>query len=213
MAYVLQASQFAEGLQSYTALLLESIRQITLVSPFNIPDARTALELNQITTFSDAGFDQYLTELYSLDLDYSLLTAAEITVLNVIRAYLEPPPSFNCCGVDAPSILNYTKEFNDRVGSLTYEKELRLSLMDTVTCDVFSIEVTFTGTSVLPPSPALLVNPVTLTNLGCISGKSVYSYLWVDFASDPATRSYDLDIDFKDSTGASIVVVADSITF
>ena len=49
MAYVLQASQFAEGLQSYTALLLESIRQISLVSPFNIPDARTALELNQIS--------------------------------------------------------------------------------------------------------------------------------------------------------------------
>ena len=210
MAYVLQASQFAEGLQSYTALLLESIRQITLVSPFNVPDARTALELNQITTFSDAGFDQYLTELYSLDLDYSLLTAAEITVLNVIRAYLEPAPGFNCCGVDAPSILNYTKEFNDRIGTLTYEKELRLSLMDTVTCDVFSIEATFIPTV---GAPALVANPVTLTNLGCISGRSVYSYLWVDFVSNPAGQSYDLNFDFKDSTGASIVVVSDFITF
>tara|TARA_R110000824_G_scaffold165265_1_gene341838 strand:+ start:74 stop:706 length:633 start_codon:yes stop_codon:yes gene_type:complete len=210
MAYVLQASQFAEGLQSYTALLLESIRQITLVSPFNVPDARTALELNQITTFSDAGFDQYLTEIYSLDLDYTLLTAAEITVLNVIREYLQPAPSFNCCGVDAPSALNYTKEFNTRIGSLTWEKELRANLFDTVTCDVFSIEVTFTPVGI---APALVVNPVTLNSLGCISGLSVYSYLWVDFVADPATESYDLNFDFKDSIGASIVIVPDSITF
>jgi hypothetical protein len=211
MAYVLQASQFAEGLQSYTALLLESMRQITLVSPFNIPDARTALELNQITTFSDAGFDQYLTELYSLDLDYASLTLAERTVLNVIRAYLEPPPSFNCCGVDTPSILNYTKEFNDRVGSATWEKEIRLMLMDTVTCDVFSIEVTF-GT-VTPGPPVITPNPAVLTNLGCISGKSVYSFLWIDFSFDPTGYTFDVDFDFKDSTGASIVIVADLYTF
>jgi hypothetical protein len=211
MAYVLQASQFAEGLQSYTALLLESIRQITLVSPFNIPDARTALELNQITTFSDAGFDQYLTELYSLDLDYASLTLAERTVLNVIRAYLEPPPSFNCCGVDTPSILNYTKEFNDRVGSATWEKEIRLMLMDTVTCDVFSIEVTFG--LVTPGPPTITPNPAVLTNLGCISGKSVYSFLWIDFSFDPTGYTFDVDFDFKDSTGASIVIVADLYTF
>jgi hypothetical protein len=210
MAYVLQASQFAEGLQSYTALLLESIRQITLVSPFNVPDARTALELNQITTFSDAGFDQYLTEIYSLDLDYSLLTAAEITVLNVIREYLQPAPSFNCCGVDAPSALNYTKEFNARVGSVTWEKELRALLMDTVTCNVFNIEVTIIPVAA---APAPVLTPVTLSSLGCINGKSVYSYLWVDFAADPVGESYDLLFDFKDSTGASIVIVPDSITF
>jgi hypothetical protein len=212
MAYVLQASQFAEGLQSYTALLLESMRQITLVSPFNIPDARTALELNQITTFSDAGFDQYLTELYSLDLDYASLTLAERTVINVIRAYLEPPPSFNCCGVDTPSLLNFTYEFNDRVGSATFEKEIRVMCMDTVTCDVFNIELTFGPVTPGPPviSP---VGPITLSNLGCINGKSVYSFLWVDFSFDPTGFTFDLDFDFKDSTGASIVLVSDLYTF
>jgi hypothetical protein len=209
MAYVLQASQFAEGLQSYTALLLESIRQITLVSPFNIPDARTALELNQITTFSDAGFDQYLTELYSLDLDYASLTVAERTVLNVIREYLQPPPSFNCCGVDVPSLLNFGAKFWDRVGSATFEHEARVSLTDVVTCDVFNIELTFTP---LLGAPALTVNPVTANSLGCISGESVYSYLWVDFVADPTGFSYDVDFDFKDSTGASIVIVTDSFT-
>lgn len=209
MAYVLQASQFAEGLQSYTALLLESIRQITLVSPFNIPDARTALELNQITTFSDAGFDQYLTELYSLDLDYASLTVAERTVLNVIREYLQPPPSFNCCGVDTPSLLNFSTKFWERIGSATFEREARVSLTDVVTCDVFNIELTFTP---LLGAPALTVNPVTANSLGCISGQSVYSYLWVDFVADPAGFPYDVDFDFKDSTGASIVIVTDSFT-
>jgi hypothetical protein len=209
MAYVLLASQFAEGLQSYTALLLDSIRQATLVSPFTVPAARTALELNQITTFSDAGFDQYLTEMYSLDLDYSLLNATEITVLNVIREYLQPAPSFNCCGVDAPSILNYTKQFNDRVGSATWEKEVRLLLSDTVTCDVFSIEASF----IFGPSPPMLAPSVVLNSLGCINGSNVYSFLWIDFVSDPAGFQYDTFFDFKDSTGASIVIVPDSITF
>ncbi len=210
MAYVLQASQFAEGLQSYTALLLESMRQITLVSPFNIPDARTALELNQITTFSDAGFDQYLTELYSLDLDYASLTLAERTVINVIRAYLEPPPSFNCCGVDTPSILNFGFKLWERVGSVSFEYELEIKLSDVVTCDVFNIEATFTP---LLGAPALIANPVTALSLGCINGSSVYSYLWVDFVASPVGFTYDIDFNFKDSTGASIVIVPDSITF
>jgi hypothetical protein len=212
MAYVLQASQFAEGLQSYTALLLESIRQVTLVSPFNIPDARTALELNQITTFSDAGFDQYLTELYSLDLDYTLLTAAEITVLNVIREYLQPAPSFNCCGVDVPSPLNFSFAFNDRVGSATFEKEIRAELFDTVTCDVFSIELTF-GTVTPGPPVITPAGPITLSSLGCINGKSVYSFLWVDFSFDPTGFTFDVDFDFKDSTGSSIVLVPLLYTF
>jgi len=210
MAYVLLASQFTEGLQSYSALLLESIRQITLVSPFNIPDARTALELSQITTFSDEGFDQFLTELYSLDINEALLTAAEKTVFNVIREYLQPAPSFNCCGVDVPSASNYTKAFNQRVGSLSFEKELRADLFDTVTCDVFSIEVALIPVA---SAPALVASPVSLGSLGCIGGKSVYSFLWVDFDADPAGESYDLNFDFKDSTGASIVIVPDSITF
>ncbi len=59
MAFVLQASQFVTGLQSQTALLLQSLRQIALVSPFNIPAVKTALELNQITT-ETLNQDRYL---------------------------------------------------------------------------------------------------------------------------------------------------------
>ena len=209
MAYVLLPSQFLSGLQSNTALLLESLRQITLVSPFTIPAVKTALELNQITTFDIQAFDTFLQELYDLELDQSLLTPAEMTLLYVIREYLQPLPSFNCCGSDTPTLASYTKEVNDRVGSATFEKEFRLNLADTVTCDVFNIEVTFVPVAT---APALTANPVTLNPLGCVNGKSVYSYLWIDFVSDPAGETYDLIINFKDSTGASIVSIPDFIT-
>ena len=70
MAFVLTSSQFDSGLQSYSALLLESLRQISSVSPFTIPNVKAALDSGQIQPFDTAGFDQFLNELYSLDLDY-----------------------------------------------------------------------------------------------------------------------------------------------
>lgn len=210
MAYVLQSSQFLSGLQSNTALLLESLRQITLVSPFTVAAAKTALELNQVSTFNTQAFNAFLLQLYSLDLDVSLLTTAEKTVLNVIREYIQPQPNFNCCGSDTPTLAAYTKEVNARVGSATFEKEFRLNLADTVTCDVFNIEVTFAPVAA---APALTANPVTLNPLGCVNGKSVYSFLWLDFVADPTGKTYDLTINFKNSTGTSIVSIVDFISF
>jgi hypothetical protein len=37
--------------------------------------------------------------------------------------------------------------------------------------------------------------------------------LWGDFSFDPTGFTFDLDFDFKDSTGASIVLVSDLYTF
>ena len=210
MAFVLQASQFVTGLQSQTALLLQSLRQIALVSPFTIPAVKTALELNQITTFTTSGFDQFLLQMYSLDLDYASLTPAEITILNVMRDYLDPPAYLNCCNTDIPSAANTTKVFNDRVGTASFEKEARMELADTVTCDVFSIELALAPVAA---APALVTTPVTLNCLGCIGGKSIYSKLWIDFVADPTTHTYDLTYDFKDSTGASLATVVTFITF
>ena len=84
--------------------------------------------------------------------------------------------------------------------------------MDTVTCDVFNIELTF---GAVTPGPPVIIpaTPITLSSLGCISGMSVYSFLWVDFSFDPTGFTFDLDFDFKDSTGASIVLVSDLYTF
>jgi hypothetical protein len=174
MAYILTSGQFAEGLQSYSAMLLQTLRHFTLVSPFTITAARTQLETSQIQPFSDAAFDQLLNEIYSLDLDYSSLTASEITVLNVIRDYLEPSGEPN------------------------------------VTCDVYQVELTLTQGA---GSPALVTNPVTLNSLGCVSGKHTLSYLWVDFVSNPSGFFYDLQYDFKDSSGVVLATIFDTITF
>lgn len=134
MAFVLTSSQFDSGLQSYSALLLESLRQISAVSPFTIPNVKAALDLGQIQPFDTAGFDQFLNELYSLDLDYSSLTLAERTALNVIREYLDPPAQATCCGSDVPTLLNVVPTFFRRVGSATFEAEAQIQLDDTVTC-------------------------------------------------------------------------------
>ena len=210
MAYILTSGQFAEGLQSYSAMLLQTLRHFTLVSPFTITAARTQLETSQIQPFSDAAFDQLLNEIYSLDLDNSSLTAAEITVLNVIRDYLEPSGSVLCCGTDPVTASDFTKVFNDRVGSATFEKEAQAQLEPNVTCDVYQVELTLTPGA---GSPALVTNPVTLNSLGCVSGKHTLSYLWLDFVSNPSGFFYDLQYDFKDSSGVVLAKLFDTITF
>lgn len=210
MAYVLTTSQFNSGLQQNSCKLLDSLRYISLVSPFVIADVRTQLELNQIQPFTDDAFRDYLTEIYNLELDYSLLTAAEITVLNVLREFIAPLPSSGCCGADAPTLLNTTQVYNPRVGSASFEKEARIELDDTVTCDVFDIQL-----SVNPQggSPATLVPTNILNQLGCVNNKNVFSYLWLDFASDPTGFTYDVEINLRDNVAGSIVNLITTHTF
>jgi hypothetical protein len=85
-----------------------------------------------------------------------------------------------------------------------------MDLLDTVTCDVFNIELSLAPIAL---APALVASPVTLGSLGCVGGVSVYSKLWIDFVADPATHSYDLIYDFKDSVGASLATVVTFVTF
>ncbi len=209
MPFVLLDSQFEEGLQRQSALLLTALRWVAAISPFTIPNVRAALETDQNDTFEDAEFDKFLTELYSLDVDFDELDPAEINVLNELRAYLDPLPNFACCGSDAPSALNTSQLFTLRLGSGTYEHEIRRILDPEVTCDVKTIEVTITPSG---GAPAPTVNPVVLNTLGCESGKQPFAYLWLDFVGDPSGESYDFLYDFLDEFGSSIVVIPDSIT-
>ena len=210
MAYVLTASQFAAGLQQNSAKLLQSLRHITEVSPFNIPDVRIQLELNQIQPFSDSAFRSFLSELYNLEIDFLLLTPTELTVINVIREFLDPPPTLACCGTEIPTLLNTAQVYNDRIGSASFEKEARMELDSDVTCDVFDIEMTWSPTG---GAPAILVPANFLNQLGCISNKNTFSYLWIDFAADPTGFTYDVDIKFRDSTTTSIATLSTTFVF
>ena len=210
MAYVLTASQFASGLQQNSAKLLQSLRNITEVSPFNIADVRIQLELNQIQPFTDDAFRDFLSELYNLDIDFSLLTPTELTVVNVIREFLDPPPNLACCGTAPPTLLNTTQVYNDRIGSVSFEKEAQIQLDSDVLCDVFDIEMTWTPTG---GAPAILVAVNILNQLGCINNKNTFSYLWIDFAADPTGFTYNVDINLRDNTTASIALLNQNFVF
>ena len=210
MAFVLKTSQFSQGLESYSALCLASLNHLLTISPFTIAAAKASFDSGQPQAFSTDGFNQFLANLYALEIDYASLTSAEITVLNVIREQINPAPQLNCCGTDTPVIGLMTKVFNDRLGSSSFEKEARLELSNTVSCDVYTVDLAFTPAG---GAPALVASPVTLTSLGCIGGKSVYSKLWIDFASSPSGHAYDLLYTFKDGTGTTITTVATTHTF
>ncbi len=210
MAYVLTASQFASGLQQNSAKLLQSLRHITEVSPFNIADVRIQLELNQIQTFTDDAFRDFLSELYNLEIDYSLLSPTEITVVNVIREFLDPPPMLACCGSAPPTLLNTTQVYNDRIGSASFEKEAQIQLDNDVICDVFDIEMTWTPIGI---APAILVAVNILNPLGCISNKNTFSYVWIDFAADPTGFTYNVDINLRDNTTATIALLNQNFVF
>jgi hypothetical protein len=201
MAFVLTSSQFDSGLQSYSALLLESLRQISVVSPFTIANVKTALDSGQIQPFDTAGFDQFLNEIYSLDLDYTSLTLAERTALNVIREYLDPPAQATCCGSDIPDPSNMVPVFYERVGSASFEYEMQIQLDFSVTCDVYDIEVSFAP--LVPTDPNPLVSPVICKFFKCDT-KAIYSYLWADFTGSPTGKTYSVTIQPRDSTGANI---------
>ena len=210
MSYVLTTSQFNSGLQQNSCKLLNSLRYISQVSPFNIPDVRIQLETGQIQPFTDDAFRDFLTELYNLELDYSALSPSEITVMNVIREFITPLPSSACCGADVPTLLNTMQIYNDRVGSASFEKEARIEFDNTVTCDVFDIEMAWTPVGL---APAVISTVNVLNQLGCVNDKNVFSFLWLDFVADPSGFTYNVDINIRDDVGGTIVVLNQNFTF
>jgi len=210
MAFVLTSNSYLSGLEQQSILLLSTLNDVSTVSPFTLPNVKTYLETGQPSTFSTYGFYNFINAVYSLELDYTAMSGAEKTMMNIIREFLEPVPELACCGADAPTLLNTAQVYVDRVGTATFEKEARIELDASVTCDVFDIQLTINPQL---GSPAVTV-PVNILNLlGCVSSKSVYSYLWIDFASDPTTFAYDVEINLRDSAAASIVNLITTKTF
>ena len=210
MAYVLTTSQFLAGLQQNSAKLLNSLRYISTVSPFTIAAAKTQLDASQTQNFTDAAFKAFLTEVYNLELDTTLLTLAERTVLNVIREYIQPNPQVGCCGSDVPTLSNTTQKYYDRVGSATFQKEAQIVLDNTVTCSVFDIQLTINPQA---GSPAIVSAVNILPQLGCINNQNIFSFLWIDFASSPTGFAYDVEINLRDNVGGSIVNLITTKTF
>ena len=217
--YKLNASAFDVGLDSETCLLLSSLQNIASLypvlpsdPPVTIAVIRAQLETGQVSTFDDAAFDQFLNRLYSLDLDKSALNANEISVLNTIFEYLDPPANLSCCGgVLFPSLpTDASLLVSERVGSNDLEYSVDVALNDLFSCDIFDIELTLI-VPVGAPNP--VSNPVTLDKLGCVESKQTFKKLWLEFAVTPATFSYAFICNFRDSTGTSLSVINIPYTF
>lgn len=209
MAIVLDLSTFEEGLQSETMLLLSSFNWIVnnLPSPYDPADIKTLLEAGQPSTFTNEAFLQYLQRIYDLPIDDSSLTAIEKTIKNNIRVYIQATPNVDCCGAVTPSVGNNTVAFEKKIGTGTFEEVYKFVLDPDLDCDIFDIIVTITPSG---GAPAPTVNPITLTNLGCVDGNREFAYFWQDYAADPSGFAYDTSADFRDKDGISIAVVADT---
>ena len=207
LMYKLNPSAFNVGLDSETCLLLSSLQNIASLypalptdPPVTIAAIRAQLETGQVSTFNDAAFDQFLNRLYSLDLDYSALNANEISVLNTIFEYLDPPANLSCCGgVGYPSTgADITMRFDPRVGSLTNEYSIELQLNNNFSCDIFDVWVNVSfALGGIPQT-----NPFVMQKLGCVDGKQTFKFLWLGFSATPVGGNYSFACDFRDSTGA-----------
>ena len=214
LMYKLDASTFDVGIDSETCLLLSSLQNISqLATPVTVAAIRAQLETGQISTFSDEGFDQFLNRLYSLDLDRSALNAAEISILNTIFEYLDPPASLSCCGgVGFPTVpADFDLALTLRTGTTSFEREVTLGLNNLYSCDIFDVECDVIKTNPLSgtPIPATFV----LNKLGCVGGKQTFKYLWLAFTFDPAGETYDFKFTFRDSLGATLSLVTKTIVF
>lgn len=197
----LQSGVYIGNSQSQAATELSALQNIlTLSEPITVAAIRNQIEDGQEQPFSDEAFSQYLNRLSNLSVNYSLLDASERTVFNVIREYLNPSPALNCCsGVLIPSAGDVTLEANSRVGSLTFEHELRFIFNGLFSCVIDSIDISLTIEGVTP-------TPSTLTaqSLGCVDGLATFSYLWVAFDADPTGLDLNVAATLKDSSGATL---------
>ena len=182
-------------------LALATLQKFALIVPFTIADARNELETGQIQPFSDDAFYKLIFKCWSLPIDESFLTAQERAVLNVMRDFLQPDPSKDCCGSDPLASVLITYSANPIPSDPNYRNELRVTLEPNATCALAEIEATLVPVG---PAPAPTVNPVTLYTIGCVNGDWVFSYLWLEFGSDPSGQDYLITYVYKDESGATL---------
>jgi len=190
-------------------MVLKSFAALTAPAvPVSETDMRNELEASQLAGFiTDAGWAQLVGILVALQVDESSLTAAERSVINVLRTVVAPPAFLACCTTSGAtpansdgltSLVGYA-----RTGSFTFEHEIEMQLSGTYTCDIVSVDVDITPTGGAPAITS--TNPFNVTPKSCtVAGDSLYNYLWATFASNPAGGSYDVIYTYLDADGATV---------
>ena len=200
MAFKLALATYVTGLEQEAAKELATLKYFaTLAPPVTEAVMRADLETAQFQAFSNDGWDGFMAQMASVSLDETVLTAAEASIVNVIRAAVDPDPSYDCCGVDVPSSLNTAIGIYPLVGSGTWQHAIEIRMGTTTDCNVKSVDVTLTGV------PATI--PLTFKCLfeQCTSSSRVFKYYWTTYGADPTGVNYAINLDFKDADDISIV--------
>jgi len=204
-------SQQVTGLQTETQFCLTALLWImdtvTFPDPFTVADVKAALDAGQPAPFNTANFDQYLSNIYNLDLDTSLLTLSERSRLNIIFEYLQPSPESFCGGASLPTALNTSMANYERIGTATFENELQVLFDYEVDSAVFQVKITAVTPNGGAPAIAGAL-PINLFFKECDSNisKRVFTKIWIDFASTPVGVgfNYDFTLNIVDSSASTI---------
>ena len=209
MAFELLPNNFNNG-QGYVVMPLIATLMLfsSLSAPVSVADMRAELETAQPQPFENDDWDLFVSQLAAVQLQDGVLTEAERSVYNTLRAAASPPPSTRCCGTAIPVNGDglTVGGLYLRTGSATFQTQIELSFDKSYTCDIATIEVTL-GVIGAAPSPIIATNEVGFTNCND-SGQAVHSFFWVEFPSSPIGESYNFEFNFKDSAGATIVTYA-----
>jgi hypothetical protein len=210
MAFKLALSNFNSGVESQAAQVLTCLKYFaTLTPPVTVANIRTDLETSQFQAFSNDGWDNFIQAVATIELDNSALTVAERAIFNTLIEYISPPPKTGCCEIGGdvkPSLGDGLTTFNDyyRTGStLPYQYEFEAILDKTYTCDIETLEVTFTPTGGAPNVTS--ASPTVMTSNGCNSNSDrILFNVWVELDGDPSGESYNLSLVWKDGNGTII---------
>lgn len=210
MTYVLNSIYTTGGLGDQAGLQLMTLKRLaTLTPPITEAAMRAEVEASQPVGFmSDAEWGLFAYGLASLGVVDASLTTTERGVLNVLKTVAAPPPQQQCCTTSGATPANSdglsSIAGQSLPGSLTFEHKIVLTLSNTYTCDIASVEVDLTPTGAAPAVTS--TNPFDVTFDSCDNtGDSNFSFVWATFASDPAGESYDVILTYKDATGGTIV--------
>lgn len=210
MAYKLTTDNFDTSGEANAGKSVAALNYFAaLTPPVTETLMRTSLETGQFQPFTDAAWNALLRDLSSLSIDASALTAAERSVLNTIYEVVSPPPQKGCCGIGGSVTPSIGDGYTDiagfyRTGSTApYQYEIQMVLNKILTCDIDTIEVTYTPSGGAPAVTS--ANPATLYANGCnLSEEAVFNDLWFTTATDPAGFFYDLSLTYKDKDGLVI---------
>ena len=200
MAFKLALATFNEGTEPTAIKELATLKHlVTLTPPVTAAAMRADLEASQFQAFSNNGWDAFMAQMAAVNLDASVLTATERSIVNEIQAYVNPAPGYDCCGVTPVVSALTSVGVYALIGSATWEHTIEVKLDSSTDCNIKSVDITLTGVPATLPTAT-----VKCTFSECTAAGRIFRYYYTSYASDPTGVSYAINLDFKDADDVTI---------